>query len=889
MQLRPYQSELKNDIYREWQTVQNVLAILATGAGKCLGKGTPVLMFDGTIKNVEDIKEGDSLMGPDSTPRRILSTCRGSEPLYRVIPVKGDPYVVNESHILSLKRTPTMSAPRYPSQSGDKIINISVKEYLGKSKTFKHRHKGWRAPVSWPRRNLHSLLTPYMLGLWLGDGHSRRPAITTADDEIVEYLYEYAKARKQTVRKESLPDNAANTYHICANWRRKGTLLSELKHYDLIKNKHIPHEYKTGSEKQRRELLAGLIDSDGSVDKSGYSFTLKSKTLTDDIVFVARSLGFAAYVSECEKTCTNTGATGTYYRFLISGETNCIPVILDHKKTPPRKQKKSVLVTGIKLEPLGVGDYYGFEIDGDHLFMLGDFTVTHNTVLFSDVISEHAGASCAVVHRQELVSQISIALARFGIKHRIIGPKNVIRGIVQLHMVELGQSYYDPAARCAVAGVDTLVRRKEELSHWLQQVTLWVMDEAHHVLEENKWGRAVEMFPNARGLGVTANTKRADGKGLGRHSDGLMDTLVEGPGMRDLINMGFLTDYRIFAPPSDLDLDGVKITGTGDFSKPQLKVRVEKSHIIGDVVEHYLKLARGKLGITFAIDVETATEIAAKFNASGVPAEVVSAKTPDKIRAEILRRFRRREILQLVNVDLFGEGFDLPAIECVSMARPTASFNLYCQQFGRSLRILDGKMVAIIIDHVGNVMRHGLPDAPQVWSLDRRSARGKNDAGTVPMKICHECTSPYEGFHKACPFCGYIAEPASRSKPEHVDGDLTELDAATLASMRGEVERIDAPAGEIHQKLSHAGASDLAIAGATKNHRARQQAQAELREAIAWWAGHQRSMGRADSESYRRFYFAFGVDVMTAQTLGRPEASALMENINKYIGELQSA
>lgn len=511
------------------------------------------------------------------------------------------------------------------------------------------------------------------------------------------------------------------------------------------------------------------------------------------------------------------------------------------------------------------------------------------TVTFSDIVAKHVGASCVVAHRQELVSQISMALARFGIRHRIIGPKTVIRFINQLHMTEFGRSYYDANAPCAVAGIDTLIRRHGELANWLIQVTLWVMDEGHHVLEDNKWGKAVEMFPNARGLGVTANTKRADGKGLGRDNDGLMDALVEGPGMRDLINMGFLTDYRIFAPPSDLDLEGVTITGTGDYSRPQLRKREKGSHLVGDVVGHYLKLAHGKLGITFATDVEAATEYAAAFNAGGVPAEVVSAKTPDKIRIEILRRFRNREILQLVNVDLFGEGFDLPAIEVVSMARATASFNLYCQQFGRALRILDGKQVAIIIDHVGNVMRHGLPDAPQVWSLDRRGKKDSGPSDTIPMKVCHECTSAYEGFHKACPYCGYVAQPAGRARPEQVEGDLTELDPAVLAAMRGEIARIDAPAGDIQRKMKHAGANDLAIAGATNQHRARQQAQAALREAIAWWAGYQRSMGRADSESYRRFYFAFGVDVMTAQTLGRPEAAALTENINKHIGELKSA
>jgi DNA repair protein RadD len=231
------------------------------------------------------------------------------------------------------------------------------------------------------------------------------------------------------------------------------------------------------------------------------------------------------------------------------------------------------------------------------------------------------------------------------------------------------------------------------------------------------------MFPNARGLGVTATPVRADGKGLGAHHDGVMHHIIEGAGMRDLIQQGFLTDYRIFAPPSDLDLTGVTRAADGDYNKKQLKQRVRRSQIIGDVVAHYLRIAPGKLGLTFATDVETATEIANRYRAAGVPSEVVSAKTPTGQRIEILKRFKRREVMQLVNVDLFGEGFDLPALEVVSMARPTESYGLYCQQFGRVLRPLPGKTVGIIIDHVGNVVRHGLPDKPRRWSLDRREKR----------------------------------------------------------------------------------------------------------------------------------------------------------------------
>lgn len=515
------------------------------------------------------------------------------------------------------------------------------------------------------------------------------------------------------------------------------------------------------------------------------------------------------------------------------------------------------------------------------------------TVTFSDIIHDHQGASCAIAHRQELVSQISLALARDRVRHRIIGPKNVVKLCVNVHMAEVGASYYDPSAPCAVAGVDTLVRRGDELAAWLQSVTLWVQDEAHHVLESNKWGTAAAMFPNAKGLGVTATPLRADGKGLGRHADGLFDVMVEGPNMRDLINMGYLTEYRVFAPPSDIDLSAVTVSQTtGDFNPQKLKTAVRKSHVIGDVVKHYLKIAPGKLGVTFATDVETATDIAAQFNASGVPAAVVSAKTPDAERIALLRKFKNRELLQLVNVDLFGEGFDLPAIEVVSMARPTQSYALYVQQFGRALRLLDGKQYAIIIDHVSNVERHGLPDARREWSLDRREKRGKSaKSDSIPVKTClnETCLAVYERIYSACPFCGHVTPPAARNSPEFVDGDLCELDPATLAQMRGEIDRVDMDKEVYREELAAKHTPKIGQLAHVNRHAERQEAQAALRHSIAWWAGYQRAMGRNDSESYRRFYFAFGVDVMTAQALNTKEAIDLAGRINEHLGGLANA
>lgn len=526
------------------------------------------------------------------------------------------------------------------------------------------------------------------------------------------------------------------------------------------------------------------------------------------------------------------------------------------------------------------------------------------TVTFANVIHAFDGPSCAIAHRQELVTQISVALAREGVKHQIIGPQAVHKQAVNLHMGELGRNYVDASARVAVAGVDTLPRRAASLSRWLKSVGLWVQDEAHHLLRENKWGKAADLFPNAKGLGVTATPIRADGKGLGSHADGLFDTMVEGPTMRELIDGGYLTDYRIFAPPSDFSMAGEEAGKSGDWSNKQMRRAASKSHVVGDVVKHYLRIAPGKLGITFAPDVETAGEIAEQFKAAGVPAAMVHGGTPDAERIDVLKRSARRELLQLVNVDLFGEGVDLPAVEVVSFARPTQSFALFCQQFGRALRLMISKVLsgawdtytpeqrrafladcekpyAIIIDHVGNVQRHGLPDAARQWSLDRRERRGGSGASdAIPTRSCPECTAVYERVYNRCPFCGYMPEPVARSGPEFVDGDLAELDPETLREMRGEIARIDGP---VQYPTSLGGPARARL---HRVHTERQQVQAALRESIAWWAGYQRAKGREDSESYRRFYFAFGVDVLSAQALNGRDALALAEQINEYLGRV---
>ena len=391
------------------------------------------------------------------------------------------------------------------------------------------------------------------------------------------------------------------------------------------------------------------------------------------------------------------------------------------------------------------------------------------------------------------------------------------------------------------------------------------------------------MFPNARGLGVTGTPERSDGCGLGRHADGVMDVMVVGPHGRALTDRGYLTDYKVYAPENDLRRDLLPVSETtGEFAPKALVEATKHSHITGDLVEQYLRIAPGKLGVTFTVSVDLAVETAERYRAAGVPAEAVSAATPELVRAAILRRFARREILQLVNVDLFGEGFDLPAIEVVSDGAATQSYAKYAQRFGRMGRPMAGKPVGLYIDHVGNVLHHavrrGMPDWYQEWTLDRREKRSRSSAdGPSPVRICPACAGVYERVERACPYCGHVSVPQRRSAPEHVDGDLLELDPDVLAQLRRDAARVMTPP---HPPV---GAAPVVVASIAKNHRMLVATQERLRHQIALWSGWQQHLGRDDSEGYRRFYRDFGIDVATAQTLRTTEAGVLAERIEQVL------
>jgi len=498
-------------------------------------------------------------------------------------------------------------------------------------------------------------------------------------------------------------------------------------------------------------------------------------------------------------------------------------------------------------------------------------------VIARKMVSNFQGASLMMAHRQELVSQLSLHLAMEAVPHRIIAPKGVVANIVKIHREAVGKSYMSPVAQNVIASVQTLAARGPD--DWHKQIRLVIPDEAHHYLKEGTFGKAAMMFPNAYSVGFTATPQRADGRGLGSHADGIFDTLVEGPTMRDLINQGHLCEYEIVMPATSFDREHLTIGSTGDFTAKSLRDESERAQIVGDVVANYIIWAAGTQCVVFAASVEAAEQIAARFNDVGIPAAAISANTDDYERFGLMRRFAARQIKVLVNCDLLGEGVDVPIIETVIMARATQSLAVFLQQIGRALRPAPGKLRALIIDHVSNVREHGLPDRPRHWSLDATVRKRDKDPDEIPVTQCDNCMRAFERIYKACPYCGHERVPAEyegRRTIEQVDGELMLLDAATLAEMRAAIQ-LESP-GALAERVGRA-AGDFAAKGAMNRQAERIASQTALWHAIAGWAGKQRALGRSDSESYRRFYYWTGVDVLSALALDRKGMDELTARI----------
>ena len=418
------------------------------------------------------------------------------------------------------------------------------------------------------------------------------------------------------------------------------------------------------------------------------------------------------------------------------------------------------------------------------------------TVAFSYICASAVAKGKRVwimAHRVELVDQIADTLKAF----------NVAFGYIAAGYPKA------PAMRVQVASVQTLARRMDD--H--EKPDLIIVDEAHHATTKNTIGRILAACPAAKVLGVTATPARLSGEGMGD----VFKSMVLGPSVQSLIDNGRLSPVTVYAPPT-VDLSGLHVRA-GDFVISEAAAAMDKPKITGDAVAHYRRLADRKRGVAFCTSVDHARHVALQFVDAGYRSVHVDGGMDRYQRRQVVDAFKKGEINVLTSCDLVSEGFDCPGIEVGISLRPTASTGLWIQQVGRCLRTADGKSRAIILDHAGNTLRHGLPTEERDWTLDgaERRSRGTS-APSISVRVCPKCFASQQSGFGVCKECGYTF-PIQARKVEAVEGELQEV----LATKAARKEQGTAKSIEALIELGRARGYKDPIAWANYVYRGRQQ------------------------------------------------------------------
>lgn len=400
-----------------------------------------------------------------------------------------------------------------------------------------------------------------------------------------------------------------------------------------------------------------------------------------------------------------------------------------------------------------ISDLRGAYRDGARAPLLVMPTGAGKTCVMAEIMRSLAArgrSAFVLVHRRELIAQTSRKLDLAGVDHGIIAA-----GVTGAN------------ASIQVASVQTLARR---LAGVTTSPDLVLIDEAHHATA-GSWARVLGHWPGALRLGVTATPVRLDGRGL----SAVFDRLVHGPSVADLVFTGFLCPAKIYAPPMRADLHKL-VTRAGDYAAGDAAERLDRPTVTGDAIEHYQRLAKAQPAIVFCCTTQHAEHVAVSFRAAGHTAATLLGSTQPEQRDRLVQQFAAGDLKLLVTVDVISEGFDVPAASCAILLRPTASLGLYLQQVGRVLRPAEGKPHAVILDHVGNVHRHGFPDDHRDWSLDDRlrTGRGGNSQPAPSVRICPQCFAAFKPA-PVCPCCGAHCAPEPKRAMRQVDGELQEL------------------------------------------------------------------------------------------------------------------
>lgn len=533
------QPEAVAAVERSWAECGGAMLCLAVGFGKCLDPATPVLTYDGDTILADDLTPGMRLMGMDGTPRTVLDVGRGTEAMYEIRPVKGDPWRCNESHILSLRYSGHGAVMPYGQGGGrinywelrdgfnvfstkvfrdaarahqfatqlprNPVVDIAVRDYLRLPRSLRANLKLFRpGRMSFETDDQpQPLFDPYVLGAWLGDGTSVHPTFTLADQEVVDEIRSRCAPYDMHLTKQNLPGHKAPMYYLGypaghPGHGRVNPFTRMLREYGILGRKRIPVAIRRGSVATRLAVLGGLLDTDGYLSGNCFEITQKSAELARDIVFVARSLGFAAQMCRCEKVCVKSDGTrvpGTYSRVSIYGAgLDDIPTVLPRKRAAPRLQRRDALVTGFECVPVGDGRYVGPVLDGDHRFLLEDFTVTHNTTCALYLAARLRKKALVLVHKAFLKDQWK---------------ERVGQCLPGAKVTEVQGDTCDTSGDVVIAMIQTLVSRKYPPTTFADFGVV-IIDEVHHIgaqaFSQCMWGLCAP-----RVLGLSATPTRKDG------------------------------------------------------------------------------------------------------------------------------------------------------------------------------------------------------------------------------------------------------------------------------------------------------------------------------------------------------------------------------------------
>ena len=657
--LSKFQTDAVVSVLESWtnriEPARRVLGIAATGAGKCWSTDTPMLLIDGSTKAVQNIQCGDLLIGPDSTPRRVVATNSGSGPMFLLTPHRhAEPMTVNGDHILSLQCTNIgkrrMKLPDGSMVKAGEIVFITVNDWLAASTTAKHCLKWRQCSFQLQAQPCDTLpIPPWLLGFWLADGSSYHA--TVHKPRSTEWCQEDAAKMGWKCRRMNLQDGKCESATITGGFR------VALRGLNLLQNKHIPPAYLRASQEVRSELLAGILDGDGYFNKGGFELTLKDGQLPAHAHLLARSLGFAVTVSD-------KWVDGRLYRRAYLGGGCHLPT----KRHPQRvrRQKKSPLLTGFSVTPVGLGAYHGFTLDGtDRQLLMPDGTVAHNTVICCRILfrAVERGKKCLfLADSEELVGQTVKML------HNTCGIAADI---------EQASHHASLEADVVVASIQSISKAERLRKFPADHFQVVICDEAHTSLAAG-WLRVLKYFGGAKVLGVTATPSRGDRQSLMKK---FYEKIAFNIPMFDLIDSGHLVPVKVAEFAINMDLEGIEI----EIDEDQKKLAEVMQPLHDEIITAWEERAAERKTLWFHPSRASSRAFADRLVARGHSAKHIDGSSPD--RKVILEQFHLNQFRNINNAILLVKGYDEPEISCVVPLRGFKTKTPYIQAIGRGTRL----------------------------------------------------------------------------------------------------------------------------------------------------------------------------------------------------------